>query len=163
MWGVGALLGIMGLLVAAWSVRQSPHVHVDCGAAGPPDIRAAWLAGLQPAAFTAACACSGVLVWASRERRTQMRGISVVLLLGVVWWVLGEDSPLAWWAVVAWLTLVPSVLLVPGLIGAVWWAVHHGRERAAWWWTLLLGWWTLVMLIPAFVAVIGEWNSDFYC
>lgn len=168
--GLGGLTTLLGLLVFGWVVRQPPYETADCGISGPAQVREAWLVGLAPAAFVTACGCACVALWASagmsgRGRPRTLSSIlaAIVLTLGLNWWIAGVDSPVAFWVVIAWFGLFPSVLLVPTLASLVWWTARKRSDVWAWRWLRLLSWWSMLVLVPAFVGTISSWGDDFYC
>lgn len=132
--GLGGLATLLGLLVYGWVVRPRPGLEADCGASSD-SARDAWLVGLAPAAFVTACGCVFVALWASaglaareRPRTTSIILAAVALALGLQWWFDGSDSPVVFWAMLAFVGLVPSLVVVPALATGVWWFRRRRRH-----------------------------------
>jgi hypothetical protein len=151
------------VLVLVWAARMPPSERIPCGS---PADRDAWLAGLGPAGLAAGCYCGAFVFWLSgRTRggdpsRTTVVAVVAALAAGGAWWAGGETVGfLLLWPVLALLLLVPSVILVPGLVLAM---VLSPEPRA---WAILraLAWWSGLVLLPGFAAVVGTWGVDFYC
>jgi ABC-type uncharacterized transport system permease subunit len=151
------------LLVLAWTFREPPGERAPCGVAANHD---AWIAGLAPASFAAAVYCAAFLFWLSGRTRggdpspTTVIAVVAGLAVAGLWWAGGDT--VGWflvWPVLAMILLLPSAILVPGLIIAM---VRSPEPRA---WRLLqaLAWWSALVLLPGFVAFVDSWGVDFYC
>jgi hypothetical protein len=161
--GALAVLAVpFAVLVLVWATREPP-APAPCGERGRND---AWLAGLAPAAFAAGCYCGAFIFWLSGRMRggdpsrTTRAAVVTALAAGGAWWAGGEIVAfLLLWPVLALVLLVPSAILVPGLVLAI---VLSPEPRA---WAILraLAWWAGLVLIPGFVAVVSTREVDFYC
>jgi hypothetical protein len=147
--------------VLVWALREPPTE--PCSGAEPASVRDAWMAGLAPATFAAGCYCAAFLFWLSGRTRGGDPSPATVLAAGAllaaagVWWAGAEFMFV--WPLLAYLFLIPSVILVPGLIVAI--AVSP--EPRAWRRLRALAWWAAVVLLPGFVAVIDLWGTDLDC
>jgi hypothetical protein len=151
------------VLVLAWVLREPPYERAPCGVAANHD---AWVAGLAPAAFAAGCYCAAFLFWLSGRTRagnpspTTVLAVVAALAAAGLWWAGGETvGYLMLWPVLALILLLPSAILVPGLV----FAIVRSPEPRAWKILQALTWWSALVLLPGFVALIDSWGVDFYC
>jgi hypothetical protein len=150
------------VLFLSWAFREyTPDGR--CSGAGPRD---AWLAGLEPAAFAAGCYCAAFVFWLSGRTRggnpspTTVGAVVAALAVAGLWWAGGEMVGfLILWPVLALILLVPSAILVPGLIVAM----VLSPERRAWAILRALAWWGGLVLIPGFAAAVSVRGAEFYC
>ena len=77
-------------------------------------------------------------------------------MAAVWWWIAGEDSPVSWWAVLAYFLLLPGVPAAVALTAAI-------LIRPSWPLVTSLAWLCAVVLIPGLVAVVDYWGVDFVC
>ena len=150
-------------LVLAWALRESPYERAPCGVAANHD---AWMAGLAPASFAAAVYCAAFLFWLSgRTRGGNPSATTVVVAVGALaaaglWWAGGATvGYLMLWPALALILLLPSAILVPGLIIAM----IRSPEARAWTHLQALAWWSALVLLPGFVAFVDSSGVDFYC
>jgi hypothetical protein len=151
---------------AVWASRTAPYEHVDCANAGPPAVRAAWLAGLEPVAFALACVCVAVAVWAGTaidRRRGPLIGGALTLLAGAWWWATGAGSPAAWAGLVAGLLGIVLAPVAVGWIVLIVWRLAHGDHGRAWRSIHRVAVIGAVALVPLFVVEVGSWGFDVYC
>jgi hypothetical protein len=151
------------VLVLVWALREPPTE--PCSGTEPASVREAWLAGLAPAAFAAGCYCAAFVFWLSGRTRggdpSRSTLLAVVALLAAagVWWAGGETMPIVLWPALAYVLLIPSAVLVPGLVLAI---VVSSEPRAL---ALLraLAWWGGVVLLPGFVVAVDWAGNDIFC
>jgi hypothetical protein len=164
-----AALAVLALpfvvLVLVWALREPPSDPCLRNAFSDDDPDA-WLAGLAPAAFAAGCYCAALIFWLSgRTRggepsRLTVATVAAGLAAGGVWWAGGGTVGfMLVWPVLAFVLLIPSVILVPGLILAI---VVSPEQRA---WAILraLAWWSALVLIPGFVVAVDMWHVRLHC
>lgn len=156
------LLAPFAILALEWGLRLQPSERMPCAEAGPPGVRAAWVAGVAPAAFLAGCVCLAVILRISAQRRGGRPGaatlvaIAVWLALAVSWWSGGRSSPMTLLAALAYALLIPSLIVVATLVVLI-------VARPSWTTVTGLAWLCAIVLVPGFVAVVETWNADFYC
>lgn len=164
------LLVTLATPVIVWLLRTPPHEHVDCGAAGPPAVRTAWIADLDPAAFGTAAVCALIGLRADAGARGQrlpdaLTGLAaaVVLAAGGWWWAEGRASPIALWALVGYVGCLPAAFYVPLHLARVVRGLQRADNEAAWRAVRALSCWGVLILVPGFVGVVGGWGVDVYC
>ena len=166
----GALLATLAAPVVVWLLRTPPYEHVDCGTAGPAAVRAAWLAGYGTAAFATAVACAAIGLWADARMRDQRRPDGLVVLAtglalagGGWWWAEGECSPIALWVLVGTVGLLPAAFYMPLHLARLARAVHRADAVTALRSVRAVSCWGVLIVLPAFVGVVGGWGVDVYC
>ena len=170
--GAALLVGSLAVPVLVWLQREAPYERGGCGQpGGPAYVRDDWVAGLAPTAFAAAMVGLSIAMWADcRARDTQrpstplIAATAVVLAAGAWWWAAGASSPTSWWPLIAYVACVPAVGLVPCHIWRMRRSIRTADYPAAWRQMRALSWWSVLVLVPVFVGIIGQWNAGrIYC
>jgi hypothetical protein len=151
------LLAPFVIAAVDWSRREPPHE--PCGQTVAKDE---WLSGLAPAAFLTGCVCLTVAVRVSAADRGGRAGTPTLAFVAgwlagaIAWWSGGAGSPIALWAGIAYLLLIPAVPAVLMLLVMI-------ELRRLWIDVRALAWLCAFVLVPGGVAVIDSWGTDFYC
>jgi len=151
------LLAPFVIAAVDWSRREAPSV-----ACGETDPREEWLSGLAPAAFLTGVVCLVVAVRVSAMQRDGRSGVPTLvgaatwLVCAVAWWVGGDETPVSWWAVIAYLLLIPGVPAALTLVAAI-------AIRPSWKLVTGLAWLCAIVIVPGLVAVVDSWGVDYIC